>query len=109
MALRLERRTAEAAVVVGVAGEVDNFTAPQLRAALLEARDSGAPRLIVDLTETDFLDSSALGTLVGVAKHLTGGTRLVLVCPRPHLRKVLRISRLDEVIDVYDSLADIPA
>ena len=105
MDLHLVTRPAGDCVVVAVTGDVDNFTAPQLRAELEAAFDGDARGVVVDLSGTEFMDSSGLGALVGVSKqHAESGRRLALVCPRPHLRKLFRISRLDEVLPVFDTL-----
>jgi anti-sigma B factor antagonist len=98
------RHEGDHAVVVSVRGEVDNDTAPQLREALSAARGDGARRVVVDLSETDFLDSSGLGALVGASKEQAERTPLVLVCPKENLRKLFEISRLDEVLQIYPNL-----
>ena len=102
LATRNER---DGATVVSIRGDVDNDTAPQLRDALSAAFGNGATRVVVDLSETDFLDSSGLGALVGVSKQNADRGPLVVVCPKPHLRKLFEISRLDEVLPVHDNLA----
>ena len=51
--------------VVAVRGEIDLFTAPELKQKLTDAIEGGKTRIVVDLTDTSFLDSTALGTLVG--------------------------------------------
>ena len=56
--------------VVAVTGEIDLFTAPELKAALGETLESGRSRIVVDLTDTTFLDSTALGVLIGAVKRL---------------------------------------
>lgn len=104
MDLELATRSEGNAVVVSVRGEVDNDTAPQLRDALSGAFGERVPRVVVDLSETDFLDSSGLGALVGASKEHADGGVLVLVCPKPNLRKLFEISRLDEVLPVYPDL-----
>ena len=70
--------------VVTVDGDVDMSTAPELEERLSGLSDGGARNLVVDLTKVDFLDSSALGVLVGVHKRVTaaGGT-IKLVCGHP--------------------------
>jgi anti-sigma B factor antagonist len=105
MDLRLTRADVDGATVVGVAGEIDNYSAPQLRDELIAAFDAGARVVVVDLTETTFLDSSALGALVGVEKRQQGtGTELRVACPAERLRRLFNISRLDEVIPVSASV-----
>jgi anti-sigma B factor antagonist len=105
MDLRLNSYVEGACVVVSVAGEIDNYTAPLLWDAMVDAFDAAPRAGIVDLSETDFLDSSALGVLVGISKRQQGnGAGLTIVCPKPHLRRLFQISRLDEVIPVCDTL-----
>lgn len=104
MELQLATRREGDAAVVAVGGDVDNDTAPQLRQAIASAFNDGARRVVVDLTATDFLDSSGLGALVGASKEHSGQSELVLVCPRPQLRKLFEISRLNEVFQIYDEV-----
>ncbi len=91
--------------VVTVDGDVDMSTAPELEERLIGLSDGGALNLVVDLTEVDFLDSSALGVLVGVHKRVTaaGGT-IRLVCGHPRIERIFAITRLTEVIPVFESL-----
>ena len=58
--------------VVAVSGEIDLFTAPELKATLTDAIEEGRTRIVVDLSETTFLDSTALGVLIGAIKRLRG-------------------------------------
>src|ERR1700710_1734324 len=56
--------------VLAVRGEIDLFTAPELKQVLAESIEAGRVRIIVDLTETTFLDSTALGVLIGAVERL---------------------------------------
>lgn len=90
--------------VVVACGEVDLHTAPGLREALLAARESSGT-VIIDLTRVTFMDSSGLGVMVGAldrAKQEKGS--VLLVGPTPMVRKVLGITRLDEIFPVYATL-----
>jgi anti-sigma B factor antagonist len=91
--------------VVSVSGDIDMSTAPQLDQHLTEISDSGSREIVVDLTNVDFLDSSALGALVGVHKHVaaSGGT-LKVVCSHPKIERIFAITRLTEVIPVFVTL-----
>ncbi len=105
MDLQLATRREGDAAVISVGGDVDNDTAPQLRDAITAAFGDGVQRVVVDLTDTEFLDSSGLGALVGASKEHSDASALTLVCPRPQLRKLFEISRLNEIFEIHDNLA----
>ena len=56
--------------VVAVRGEIDLFTTPRFKQALIASIEMGFVRIVVDLSETTFLDSAGLGALIGVLKRL---------------------------------------
>ncbi len=56
--------------VISLAGEVDLYTAPEFKQQLLEVIDQGGRDVIVDLSDTTFIDSTTLGVLVGGVKRL---------------------------------------
>jgi len=66
----LTTRWTEHGPVIRVAGELDVATAGELRTAVGRVLDTGSRRLIVDLHELDFIDSTALGVLVAALKRL---------------------------------------
>jgi anti-sigma B factor antagonist len=93
--------------VVEVGGEIDVYTAPQLRGALNDAVADGARHLVVDMTGTEFLDSTGLGVLVGGLKRVrTMDGDLELVCSSEKILKVFRITGLTKVFTIHASLAD---
>lgn len=93
--------------VLGIAGEVDVYTAPTLRERIAEQLDAGQRDLVLDLTDVAFLDSTGLGVLVaGLTKAREAGGRLSLVCSRSSLLKLLRITGLDEVFAVHPTVAE---
>ena len=77
-------------VVVGVAGEIDVATAPELERALAEA--GAEKRVVLDLSECQFIDSSGLRTLLGArsAAESAGGS-LALVVADPGLLRVFEV------------------
>jgi anti-sigma B factor antagonist len=94
-----EERPARAGVVLFVLfGEVDLHVAPELRARLAAALDEGADYLVLDLSRVTFMDSMALGILLGALKRLRpieGELRLVV--PNSDLRRIFEITLLDQV------------
>ena len=105
MELSLTTRSASGYAVLEVGGEIDVYTAPQLRERLLEMISAGNKNVVVDLSRVDFLDSTGLGVLVGAHRRLRSGEgSLRLVCPHERLLKIFRITGLDKVFDVHDSV-----
>jgi anti-sigma B factor antagonist len=91
--------------VVRADGELDVSTAPQLRQTITTALDDGGGTVIVDLTTVTFMDSTTLGVLIGAHNRVreTGGA-LGLVCPDDRIRRVFRITGLDKVFTLYDTV-----
>ncbi len=102
----IETVDAGASIVrIAVHGQADLHTAPALRDALTVAIDGGAAGLIVDLSDATFIDSTALGALLGAVKRLrTSGGRLAIVCGSPHIRRVFEITLLDRVFAVHETV-----
>jgi anti-sigma B factor antagonist len=89
-----------------VAGELDMYTAPRLREALVELAARGALVVTVDLAGVTFVDSTALGVLVGGLKRLRQcNGDLVLRSPRPGALKVLEMTGLTRVFTIAATVA----
>lgn len=105
MELSLATRDVAGHTVVEVRGEVDVYTAAVLREKLVEVIDGGAGKVVVDLRGVDFLDSSGLGVLVGGMKRLRmSGGDMSLVCDNQKLLKIFRITGLDRVFALHDTV-----
>ena len=90
--------------IIAVAGQADLHTAPELRSAIASAIDHGMVSLVIDLSETTFIDSMTLGVLLGALKRLAPlSGRLTIACPDRHLRRVFEITSLDRVLDLAES------
>jgi anti-sigma B factor antagonist len=91
--------------VVSVSGEVDLFTAPEFKQRVMAPIAAGADHVIVDLMETTFIDSSSLGALIGAHRRLKArGGRLIVACDREAIVKTFRITGLDGVFRLVDSV-----
>jgi anti-sigma B factor antagonist len=93
--------------VVQVAGEIDVYTAPQLRELLDQQIDAGRYQLVVDLSGVSFMDSTGLGVLVGRLKQirLHDGS-MQLVCAQDRVLKVFVITGLDKVFAIYPTVGE---
>jgi anti-anti-sigma factor len=87
--------------VVALVGELDQQSAPELGDALTRAAARGK-RVVVDLSELRFIDSSGLHVLMS-GPGMDGGRRAV-VCPPGNVARVLSIVRADAALHVYEHL-----
>jgi anti-sigma B factor antagonist len=100
-----DRKVDDDTHVVSVAGEIDLFTAPEFKQRMSAPIDAGRSRLVVDLSETSFIDSSSLGVLIGAHRRLKlrGGTLLV-VCENEAITKTFKITGLDGVFTLASTV-----
>jgi anti-sigma B factor antagonist len=90
--------------LVALTGEVDLYTAPELKQELLRLVEAGAKRIIVDLTDTTFIDSTMLSVLLSTLKRLRpSGGQLGIVCSDRNIRKIFEITLLDRVFPIFES------
>ena len=90
-----ENRTA---AVFSAYGELDLRVTPELQDRIDSAIEGGAERIVVDLSGVTFVDSMALGVLLGAVNRLRRRGGIVrLVVPSPDLRRIFEISHLDQV------------
>ena len=88
--------------VISLAGEVDLYTAPEFKQHLLNVIGDGAKDVVVDFSDTTFIDSTTLGVLVGGVKRLRSQDgRLSLVCSDRNITKIFEITGLDRVFTIY--------
>jgi anti-sigma B factor antagonist len=92
--------------VVDVEGDLDLATAPQLKWMLVDALDEGHSQLVLDLTRATFMDSTALGVLVGVRRGLAAEGTLAIVCASAKLARIFELSGMDGVFAIYPTLDD---
>jgi anti-sigma B factor antagonist len=96
----LDQRTS----VISIEGELDLATAPRLKWMLIDALEAGHKELVVDLSLTTFMDSTALGVLVGVYRSLGVDVRMAIVCPRSRVLKIFEFSGLDGMFAIFSTV-----
>jgi anti-sigma B factor antagonist len=93
--------------VLRITGEVDAYTAPQVREQVIELVNGGVRHIIADLRGVNFLDSTGLGALVGSLKRLRthDGSLKLVASPGPILR-IFEITGLTRAFSLYSSVLD---
>ncbi|MFG1619448.1 anti-sigma factor antagonist [Nonomuraea wenchangensis] len=105
MKLRLARHALGDAVVVAVEGELDLFTAPFLRDEVRDAIKQDSAKLVLDLQQLSFMDSSGLSVLIEAWRLATGeGGAVSLAAPQAPVARILRTTGLDRRIKVYSDV-----
>jgi anti-anti-sigma factor len=94
------------ACVVKLGGELDLYNASQVRQALAQVAADGPQRVIVDLSEVEFIDSTALGVLIEARTRLNNRRAFLLAAPALETRRALEISGLDRHFTVHDSVSE---
>jgi anti-sigma B factor antagonist len=99
---RVDRR--KGSVIVRLAGELDLYTAPAVRKTLLTLAAEQPERLVIDLEDVEFIDSTALGVLIEARATLTNRSAFRLAAPGVETHRALEISGLDRHLAVHESV-----
>jgi anti-sigma B factor antagonist len=94
--------------VLVVGGEVDYEVSPQLKARLMKAIKAGTRRLVLDLTDVSFIDSTAIGVIAGAVERLDemGGGSVAVVSTHEKVMQIFEITGLDNVLTVHSTRED---
>ncbi len=88
-------------VLLAVAGNVDIYTSPELRGELKVALDSKVPRIVVDLEQVTFVDSSGLATLIEALQKVDEYSGKLTLCSLAKtVLGVFKLSNLDSLFDI---------
>ena len=95
------------ATVVTLSGDIDLHHAPALHSALLDVSEARPRRIIIDLTEVPYMDSSGVGTLVYILRRVnTYQGKMALVGMNSRVRSVFEITKLDQFFTIRDTEAE---
>ena len=103
--MQISVRRIDKTTILDVSGDIDLSSSPEVRKALLrELRDSRIPRVVVNLKEVRYIDSSGVASLVeGLKASRDAGARFILFGLSSIAREVLQLSRLLKVFEIYDT------
>ena len=91
----------DSTATVRVTGDLDCYTAPQLRSTLMALADDGARQVTLDIGSTNFVDSTGLSVLVGALKRLRDhGGDMTVTSPTETTRRLFEITGLDSIFQV---------
>ena len=99
-------RLEDGGVVVEVSGELDICSSHTLREKLTAASVLSASRLVVDLSELRFIDSTGIGVLAMAARRLALEVGLAIVCPEGRVCRTLTLAGLDRVVPIFTTRSE---
>ena len=98
---RIREGVPQGTALIALAGELDLSSGAELRAEVDAAAREGASLLVLDLSGTEFMDSSMLKELLRANAELSqAGTRVVLVAPQPPIARLLELTRTAELFTI---------
>jgi anti-sigma B factor antagonist len=98
--------TVGTARIVRLVGELDLYNADRVRSALVDVCADGPERIVVDLSEVEFIDSTALGVLIEARTNLDSHDAFLLAAPALETRRALQISGLDRHFSVHETVPE---
>lgn len=88
---------------VGLTGEIDLSRSPQLRQDLIQITNGAPKRLVVDMTQVPYMDSSGVATLVEALQRQRKHSGKMILCGlQPKVRSIFEIARLDMVFTIVE-------
>ncbi len=101
------RELAQDTTVLSVEGELDLASAPDLKWALEDLQSAGTGKhVVVDLSNVSFIDSTALGVLVGAQRALDPGVRLAIACDQENVLRIFELTGLDGMFEIVATPAE---
>ncbi|WP_419161813.1 STAS domain-containing protein [Candidatus Palauibacter sp.] len=98
---QLETRT-----VVAVDGQLTINNRGEFKERVLARLAEGDSDFVIDFTDADYIDSSGLGVLVSLSKHIRDENgRLKLAALNEDLRRLFALTKLDSLFDIADTRA----
>lgn len=87
--------------MVALTGDMDLISAPRLKFALVELYEAGQRRFVIDTSGTSFMDSTALGVLIGFRRMLGTEGAVAIAAAGPSILKVLEVTGLDRTFEMF--------
>ena len=106
--MKVEIRVEGKYLIISLRGELDVESSQEMKSEVRKLISSEAPNVVIDLTNVNYVDSSGLGTLIALQKdaRFNGGS-LSIVGASQQIRRVMKMTNLDKLFELYDKLDEV--
>lgn len=94
---------ADVLIVRPLEKRIDASAAAEFKQKMGEWIDSGNRRIVLNLSEVDFIDSSGLGAIISGFKKIGNDGRLVVCVVKESVMSLFRLTRMNRVFDIFAS------
>ncbi len=103
--MQISTRRLDKTAILDISGDIDLAHSTEVRrVVLLEFREKRTPKVILNLLEVNYIDSSGVASLVeGLKASRDVGSRLILFGLSPIAHEVLQLSKLLKIFEIYDT------
>jgi len=102
--VEIKTRTVDGVVILDIDGEIDLYNAPEIKDTIKAQMDGGHKKIIINLENVSYIDSSGIGALISSLSNLKkigGGLKIINVYDS--VRKVFELTKLTSFFEIYDS------
>ena len=90
--------------MVSIRGEIDIYSIEKFRDTIEEKIKTQASEIILDCSELSYMDSTGKGVLIELRnKTKELGQKIIMMNPRPNIRKLLALTGVDKIIEIVDN------
>lgn len=105
--MELSAETFSDAILIKVKeNRIDSASAVAFKDRMRELTSDGPDRVIIDLAQVDFVDSSGLGAIVAAMKQIGSSRKMELAALTENVEKVFHLTRMDTVFTIHANAAD---
>ncbi|MDP2843027.1 MAG: STAS domain-containing protein [Acetobacterium sp.] len=93
--------------MVSIKGEIDIYSIENFRASIEKEIQTQATQIILDCSELSYMDSTGMSVLIELRnKTKEMGQKIIMMNPRPNIKKLLSLTGVDKIIEIVDNPAN---
>ncbi len=91
-------------VIFRIKGDIDAYSSPSLKDKIVKEIEGGTKKLVLNLTNVDYIDSAGLGVLVALLKRIKKEQGVLRIAGlKPNILKIFQLTRLNQIFDIFNT------